>query len=108
MDYITCDMNDTPIGIGSVVKTDKTVSVPARVGSVIEVVFRENATMLKIAGIRGLVENTHVMVVDFTELERFLFNAMSEHKTYLSEEDTHEFARRMIAAMGDDVDVDSD
>lgn len=107
MDYITFDMNDAPIGIGSVVKTDKTVSVPSRVGSVIEVVFREDATMLKIAGVRGLVENVHVTVVDLTEFERILFNAMSEHKAYLSEDETHELAQRLTAVMWSCADADT-
>lgn len=99
MDAITTDMDGKPITIGTVVETDKTVSVPTRVGSVTEVMFRQEGVMLRVTGVRGYVENVHVSCVDLTEFEAMVFNAFSERKAYLTKEETHALAKAFKEAL---------
>lgn len=96
MEAITTDMNGQPIGIHTVVETDTTVSVPTKIGSVTEVTFRDDGTVLRIAGIRGTTLNTHVTCVDFSEFESVLFNAMSDHKVFMKKDETRELAKTLL------------
>lgn len=98
MGPLTTDMDGMPIELGTVVVTDDTVSSKNKAGTVVEVVFRKNETMLKVSGVRGLVENLHVSRAEFTDFETMLFNALSERKVCLTLDETHELASALIDA----------
>lgn len=98
MGYSVEDKDGNPIGIGTVIETDDTISMPHKVGSITEITFRSDTTALKVAGIRGTVENTQVTRVELTEFERIVFNEMSNRKAYLTIGETHEVSERLLEA----------
>ena len=101
MGYNVEDKNGNSIEIGTVIETDDTVSIPHKVGSVTEITFKNDSTVLKVAGLRGTVENTQVTRVDLTEFERIVFNEMSNRKVYLTIDETHEISDRLLEAAKD-------
>ena len=102
MKQITEDKSGNPIGIGTVVRVDESVMVPTKIGSVVEVSFKrdsntnEEVTLLKIAGVRSEVKNVNVDCVDLTEFETVLFNELSRHKAYLTEDGIHLLANKLV------------